>query len=314
METGNLRPYLNASMKLMFGSEQGLMLQRSLHTLEQRVRDAIPTTVKVPAGSHIVHGHKEPIWTHFPEFHLAETPATKAQFRSLAMACGMTIGSYQSLQVFSLKPVTHIAPRTVLEYGLWLSVLTGKTYRLPDDEEWERAARGQPVSLRESCNGHDIGTFLDNVWEQNFEFVFIPKREKENTSDRRILTDKKEVLKNLRNGDCMAYLKNGCHGGLLTETSANWKSKFLLPGRMYQPNNLGLYDMTGNVWEMVTAFDGDITSCGGSYRTCERDQMNVTARHAVGFYGDEETGFRLLQETSALDYQTTLEQLEKQKN
>ena len=91
------------------------------------------------------------------------------------------------------RPVINVTWQDAKDYAAWLSLETGKNYRLPTEAEWEYAARsgGQ-----------------DEIWAS--------------TSDL---------------NDLQRY--------------AVWAAKRTEPVGRRKPNGLGLYDMTGNVWEWV---------------------------------------------------------------
>jgi formylglycine-generating enzyme required for sulfatase activity len=90
-------------------------------------------------------------------------------------------------------PVIHVSWTDAFEYTKWLSLVTGKAYRLPTEAEWEFAARGGM-----SSNGY---TYAGS-------------------------NDINQVAWSLDN-----------------------KSNQTYPVGKKQPNELGIYDMTGNVWE-----------------------------------------------------------------
>jgi toxoflavin biosynthesis protein ToxD len=43
--------------------------------------------------------------------------------------------------------VTHISWKAALEYVAWLTQVTGEPWRLPTEEEWEKAARGADARI-----------------------------------------------------------------------------------------------------------------------------------------------------------------------
>ena len=94
---------------------------------------------------------------------------------------------------FDFLPVDHVSWDDCQEFLEKLNELTGKSFRLPTEAEWEFAARGGNLSKGYKFSGSD---FIDEVaW---YEY----------------------------NGDEQTH-----------------------PVAMMKPNELGLYDMTGNVWE-----------------------------------------------------------------
>jgi formylglycine-generating enzyme len=111
------------------------------------------------------------------------------------------------------KPVIHVSWNDADAYCRWLSKETGKHYRLPTEAEWEYAAG----------NGekHNLYSWGDNA--PNDKGNLADKLAGGITTDYAICSSKFETN------------KNGCF------YSENVGS--------YKPNEFGLYDMCGNVWE-----------------------------------------------------------------
>ena len=116
-------------------------------------------------------------------------------------------------------PVEQVSWKDVQEFIQKLNALTGKTYRLPTEAEWEYAARGGNQSQGYKYAGSN--TVGDVAWHYG-------------------------------NSDHKTH-----------------------PVGQKQPNELGLYDMSGNVWEWCQDWYGDYSSSAqtnptgpssGSYR------------------------------------------------
>jgi formylglycine-generating enzyme required for sulfatase activity len=108
-------------------------------------------------------------------------------------------------------PVIHVSWNDANEYCLWLSRKTGKSYRLPNEAEWEYAAGSGTPHTKYSWGfgdpyGKNGGNVADESATRKFEWT-------------------------------------GTWGGYDDdhETTA--------PVGSFNPNDFGLYDMTGNVWE-----------------------------------------------------------------
>ena len=144
-------------------------------------------------------------------YYLAETPVTQTQWRAV-------MGSNPSyFSGCDQCPVEQVSWEDIVnEFLPKLNQLTGKTYRLPTEAEWEYAARERGRKVRFG-NGKDIA-------------------------------DLKEI-----NFDGRASYKN--HYSVV----GKYRGK-TTPVRSFAPNALGLYDMSGNVWEWCSDWFGDYPS------------------------------------------------------
>ena len=95
------------------------------------------------------------------------------------------------------QPVIYVSWDDAKAYAVWLSTMTGKTYRLLTEAEWEYAARAGTTTAY--YWGDDIG-------KGNANCVFC---------------------------------------------GSQWDNKQTAPVGSFAPNQFGLYDMLGNVWEWV---------------------------------------------------------------
>ncbi len=108
-------------------------------------------------------------------------------------------------------PVIHVSWNDAIAYCKWLSQETGKNYRLPTEAEWEYAA-GNGVKHTEYSwgDGMPSGKRGGNVSDETAKKIF---------SDRAIF--------------------DGYSDGYVYTASVG----------QFNPNNFGLYDISGNVWE-----------------------------------------------------------------
>jgi len=108
-------------------------------------------------------------------------------------------------------PVIHVSWNDAVSYCEWLSRKMGKTYRLPTESEWEYAARSGGKNYKYSWgNFGPEGKRGGNVADESAKRVFGWSGTWEGYDDGYVYT---------------------------------------APVGSFEPNELGLYDMTGNVWE-----------------------------------------------------------------
>jgi len=109
------------------------------------------------------------------------------------------------------RPVLNVSWDNAQEYLGWLSRMTGQSYRLPSEAEWEYAARAGTTSARywgENIGyGHANCTACGNYWIE-------------------------ESLDRLK-----------------PDAAARHSFSMTAPVGSYSPNDFGLFDMLGNAWE-----------------------------------------------------------------
>jgi len=109
------------------------------------------------------------------------------------------------------RPVINVSWRDANEYVQWLSEKTGENYRLPSEAEWEYAARAGTTTARYWKDRQDACPFA-NVYD--------------------ILAQRAHKL---------TWQNFSCNDG----------AQNTAPVGGYLPNNFGLHDMLGNVWEWI---------------------------------------------------------------
>ncbi|MEA3410138.1 MAG: formylglycine-generating enzyme family protein, partial [Pseudomonadota bacterium] len=131
--------------------------------------------------------------------------------------------------------VSCVSWNDAMAYIEWLNGETGGDYRLPTEAEWEYAARG--------------GTMTARYWGEN------PDRACQYAN----VTDQTK----LPNGNVWTN-KHECKDGYA----------FVAPVARFRPNEFGLYDMLGNLWERTCSNYDE--GYGGSEKEC------VSNKHASG--------------------------------
>lgn len=116
-------------------------------------------------------------------------------------------------------PVTCVSWHDAEAYVLWLSRLTGKSYRIPSEAEWEHAARGGSQAAywfgddsADICRYVNLG---DQDTEARFRWTGAPTRLE------------------------IAWVPQPCHDGFATTSPVDAKP----------PNAFGVYGVLGNVME-----------------------------------------------------------------
>jgi len=114
-------------------------------------------------------------------------------------------------------PVIHVSYIDISEQYLpWLSKVTGRTYRLPSEAEWELASQGGNKSSQGGIS--EVGSNVQLACAYG------------NSSD--VAAKIRETI----------WAGAACNDGFL----------YTAPAGSLRPNSLGIYDMHGNVWEWVS--------------------------------------------------------------
>jgi formylglycine-generating enzyme required for sulfatase activity len=120
-------------------------------------QDAWPEMVLIPAGEFLMGSDPQKDQSardeeqpqrrlYLPDYYIAKTPVTNAQYLAFAEATGnQPYSGWEDGRPPEGKenhPVVTLSWHDAMAYCQWLSEVTGKPYRLPSEAEWEKAARG----------------------------------------------------------------------------------------------------------------------------------------------------------------------------
>lgn len=201
---------------------------------------------------------------------------------------------------FNNYPAVNISHESAEEYCKWLTEQYNEAskkkkfkkviFRLPTLNEWQIAALGDPKfqswNLREN--------FVEVIQPKDTNDMYKGTREKIKVDDRVLYPWYTVYFRNRTYNQFGCYLGNykittdrNCHSRARAYDGYTMQSRV----KNYFPNNIGLYDVTGNVAEMI---DEKGIACGGSWNeTPENSTIHSTRR----FNGPDETvGFRVFME------------------
>ncbi|MBN1584035.1 MAG: formylglycine-generating enzyme family protein [Anaerolineae bacterium] len=137
-------------------------LAKSKGTILEAKYDFEPEMVLIAAGEfmmgsdsrkdqHARHVERPQHKLHLPDYYLAKTPVTNAQYAAFVRATQRTPPSHwqedRPPKAKENHPVVRVSWYDAIAYCKWLSGLTGQAYRLPTEAEWEKAARGDKASM-----------------------------------------------------------------------------------------------------------------------------------------------------------------------
>ena len=155
-------------------------------------------------------------------YYMGETEVTQALWQAVMGSLPSDISSSSYDLKGSQRPVCYVSWEDCQTFISKLNSLTGQQFHLPTEAQWEYAARGGGKSRGYKYSGsNDVGSV---AWYY------------ENSGNARLDDSSRDVNK---------LKSNNCH-------THDVKAK--------QPNELGLYDMSGNVWEWCSDWYGSYSS------------------------------------------------------
>jgi len=94
-----------------------------------------------------------------PEYFIGKYPVTNAEYQAFVREAGYAPPAHWDGDKYPDEkgdhPVVNVSWRNAVAYCQWLSDRTGKTYRLPTEAEWEKAARGTDGRIYPWGNKYD---------------------------------------------------------------------------------------------------------------------------------------------------------------
>ncbi|MBI9017633.1 MAG: SUMF1/EgtB/PvdO family nonheme iron enzyme [Phycisphaerae bacterium] len=249
IELAKIEPIMPKETEMV---EKTVKFATKVKTETQTIKVDIPggplEFVQIPTGMFIVNSDQGRIVKKIDRrFYMATLEITNAQFKQFdpdhSSAYIDTLGKDHSIPGIDVRgddlPVIRVSFDQAKQYAKWLSKQTGKKFSLPNESQWEFAARA--------------GTTTDFYWGD----VTADFGKYANLAD--------QTMKKFNARQTFNYM--------LREDSVNDNAQVQIVGGKYQPNAFGLYDMIGNVAEWTKA-DGpnqvNAIAKGGSWRDLPR--------------------------------------------
>jgi len=128
----------------------------------ERLQPFEPEMVLIPAGEFLMgsdpsidkyaRDSEQPQHTlYLPDYHLAKPPVTNAQYAAFVQATGHEQPRHwkggKPPRDKEDHPLVYVSWHDAVAYCRWLAEVTGKSYGLPSEAEWEKGARGSDGRL-----------------------------------------------------------------------------------------------------------------------------------------------------------------------
>jgi formylglycine-generating enzyme required for sulfatase activity len=181
-------------------------------------------------------------------------------------------------------PVINVSWYDVQEFCAWLSKKEGKIYRLPTDQEWSIAVGiGHEEKWEPNTTPY---TVFQNKTALPWGTEWPPPAGSGNYSDE---------SRHAKASDANSPYLKGYDDGFPTTA----------PVMSFKPSSLGLYDLSGNVWEWCEDWHSDTKRPrvvrGGSRSDSEHDKLLLSCRLPAGpGRRENHVGFRCVIEIDSL--------------
>lgn len=204
---------------------------------------------------------------------------------------------------FAFEPVTGISHEAAQIFAKWLSEMYGynkqnvpaQTFRLPTEEEWEYMALGGNKSNIYSWDGY----YVKNIYRlplarfNALKFIEIESIDSTTkTPTKKIIPYNYDEIKELPEFIKIVQSQNS-EFTLNMNDSINWAKKYgPLPVGMFYKNNYGLFDLSGNVAEMI---NDPVKTKGGSWASIV-NFIEIRSEEKWNGKPSDCVGFRLVRE------------------
>jgi formylglycine-generating enzyme required for sulfatase activity len=144
-----------------------------------RIFKRLPITCPIPAGSFWMGSLRDDPEAHenekprrklyLSEYQIGRYPVTNAQYADFVLASEHPAPEHWPQGKIPVNlddhPVVNVSYEDAADYCRWLNQITGMGYRLPTEEEWEKAARGELPSTHHYPWGEKWGPGFCNTQE-----------------------------------------------------------------------------------------------------------------------------------------------------
>jgi formylglycine-generating enzyme required for sulfatase activity len=188
--------------------------------------------------------------------------------------------------------------------------------------QWKAVMKGHPLEQCYRWKGTNCGAVpcddqrpVENVSWFNIDTAFLPRLRALTGKNYRLPREAEweYAARGCKSGQCEKFVYSGSNDVNELGWHTGNSSQTTHPVGQKKPNTLGIYDMDGNVWELINDWVGAYSATaqvnptgpttgsnrmirGGSWGNVASERMRVSSRHPgiASSYGDEKLGFRLV--------------------